>query len=153
GPAISFVANARSASTFFRGLRAPRRSMRYVRVVAHDPAQRPIRAARDADAWGDLDLGIRHGRPFANRQRAALKVGAIEAAVDSESVAKLRRTVREIDVATSAAASLAHHLDSDDRLERADEHRAGFALRAGHGVETPVHAVDEIHVRDSRALV
>src|SRR5215831_11864705 len=72
--------------------------------------------------------------------------------VDAERVAQLGRSVRQIDVAPHAA-PLAHQLDSLYRLDRANQHGAWLALGASDGVEAPVHAVDEIDVRDARRPV
>lgn len=40
-----------------------------------------------------------------------------------------------------------------DRLECTNQYGAGKTFRASDGVDAPVHAVDEVHVRDSRLTV
>src|SRR5262245_38200361 len=74
---------------------------------------------------------------------------AIVATVDSEREAKLSWTVREIDVASCVWPRRPLPLDSRHRFDRANEDRTRLILGACDRVHTPVHAVDEIHIRNS----
>lgn len=68
---------------------------------------------------------------------------------DSERLTELSRTIREVDVASSRGSPPTHDLDAVERLQRADQDGARVIDGSGHGVHTPVDAVDEVHVRDA----
>src|SRR5665811_303587 len=60
------------------------------------------------------------------------------------------RTIREIAVASYARATATHQLDAVYRVNGSYQNRSAVPALARDGVEAPVHAVDEVHVRQSR---
>src|SRR5215211_3703003 len=96
---------------------------RDVRIAGGPIAPGLVLTAADADAARRGDIA----RCFAWRDPEPIagdEIGAVHVETDRERLAKLARTGAEQPLVLDAAAT-AHQVNTDCRLERADEHRAG----------------------------
>src|SRR6185437_2886172 len=124
-----------------------RRRARDELAVAHGPPQRPVLGAADANARRDDNLAVGNAAAAPDAERRAVEPQAVQGARDAERAAQLAGTIGEITRARGLSATRAHEPHSLHRFERADEHGDRQSFGACDGIEAPVHAVDEIHVR------
>jgi len=122
-------------------------------IAAHDPAERPVGRSGDSDSRGDLDSVIGHWLTLANYHRLSLETLAAPRSSDSQRGAEFSGPVGEIDVALDAGTSAVHQRDAIERLESAHQNCARQALLARDGVEAPIHAIYEVHVREAGRTV
>src|SRR5262249_49382529 len=123
------------------------------RIVAYEVAQRPIGAATHTDPWRHDDILIWHGSACPNRERRSREIAPVLAPTDGERETQLPRPVGKLDVASRTWTTRAHEIKASHGLDRANEHGARLVLGTRDGVHTPVHAVDEIDVCDTRRSV
>src|SRR5215211_3956621 len=122
-------------------------------VSPHEISQRPIRSLSDSNTRSDLYIAVTNPISGANYDWITLQWQAVQSLVDPERSAKLAGPVRQIAVASCPGPARAHQRNSVERLECPDEYSARKTFRARDGVDTPMHSVDEIHVRISRRPV
>jgi len=116
----------------WQALPAPQRRALEVAMLQIDPGERP--ADRRAVAAGVRSLVARLASDC-----------PVLLAIDSKGVAEPRRPAREVHI-TFDVAPAAHVLEAGDRLHGPDQHRASVSLLPRHGIEAPVHPVDEVDV-------
>ena len=106
----------------------------------------------DANAWAGSDPARGNLFAFFDPNLIAEQVGAVELAIDPERDAEFARAVGEILIGLIVSAS-AHHVDSFNWFESANEHGVGDIGDVRYDVELVIHAIDEIDVRRAADLV
>src|SRR5215207_3632434 len=104
-----------------------------------------LRPLRDADARTDGDLHRHVGGPGAQLERRAVERKAVVLLHDPERLAEPPGSRAEEPEVVNAAPS-PHLGEPNGRLERADQHGAGAALRLADEVEAPVNAVGTVDI-------
>lgn len=125
---------------------------------------RPVRAGRHAHPRPRLDRGRRAGprdrRRRHRRPRSTLRWttqrdptgaieqrGAINGTVDAKDHGQSGRTTRQITLCKGATTSSTRDIDTRNHLAGSQQHRGGVLRRTADHVQAPVHAEDEVHVR------
>jgi hypothetical protein len=73
--------------------------------------------------------------------------------IDAQRETQLPRPIREVGVALDLWPPRPNQIDATQRLDRTNEHCAWLVLGASDRVEAPVHAINEIHIRDARTTI
>src|SRR6516225_8027336 len=106
-------------------------------------APRMIHGLGQPDARADGDVDVLRARAYLEWRRIERK--AVLRAGDAERLAQASRPGAQQALVRDAAAA-AHRGEALRGRERADQHRAGAALRLAYEVEAPVHAVRAVDV-------